>query len=653
MASEAKEQRVVTAPQQDDRLAVLTGAWQKRGIDPGTLRVDRRGTLRAGGREPHGDEVGPVRTLPALVEPGADGTAPQFEMGSTLGEGGMGVVRRARQTALGRDVAIKSRRGDASGPGALAQLLREARTTGAVEHPNVVPVYALGRDGRDEPLIVMKRIEGTSWDELLTGIADGPGFDLDGYLDRQLDVLVRVADAVGFAHSKGIVHRDLKPENVMIGAFGEIYVLDWGIAVGLDRCAVSGLPRARDVADVAGSPAYMAPEMVAADGASIDERTDVYLLGATLHQILTGAPPHRGKGLKQVFINAFKSAPHAYGPHVPAGLAEICHRAMSPEPEDRYPSAPAFGEAVRAFVRHNGSAVLAAEAAGRLGRLRELVAEIDAPDERQIHALYGLFSECRFGFAHALRSWDGNRAARDGLQRALELMIDFELGHGSAGAAAALLPELPEARPELAERVEAARRAERRAEARLAQLERDADLSIGASVKGLLGLVLSVAWSAACVACGVLDRSAIWRMAHAEMVLLSAIFVAALLAARHFLRAALRANEVNRRLTATVTLVFVGQIALWLVAAVVGLPFAGTIAIHMLMAAALWLLAAVNVDRHWWPMSAGLAAALGAQLLWPAYGLEWLGVGGGVGAVVGVTLRWRQTGARQGGGQQS
>ena len=150
----------------------------------------------------------------------------------TLGEGGMGVVRLARQVALDRPVAVKTLKDAVRSRDMSLELLREAWITGSLEHPNVVPVYDLAMDPEGGPAIVLKRIEGVVWRDLLQDPeAVRQRFGAGDLLDWNLRTLISVCNAVAFAHERGIVHRDLKPENVMLGRFGEVYVLDWGIAV--------------------------------------------------------------------------------------------------------------------------------------------------------------------------------------------------------------------------------------------------------------------------------------------------------------------------------------------------------------------------------------------------------------------------------------
>ena len=244
----------------------------------------------------------------------------------------MGRIHLARQRSLGREVAIKSVREDTSAS-AVASLLDEARVTGTLEHPNIVPVHAIGLGPNRRPLMVMKRVEGVSWEALLADDAHPmsatlPAGDRE---ERHLRVLMAVARAAEFAHRRGWVHRDIKPENVMIGGVGEIYLVDWGLAakVGQD-----------DERGVVGTPAFMAPEMVEAKPPN--PRTDVYLLGATLHVILCGEPPHRGATMMEVLLEAFTAKPPSFDSEVAPELASICRRALSREPAERYAYAGEF-----------------------------------------------------------------------------------------------------------------------------------------------------------------------------------------------------------------------------------------------------------------------------------------------------------------------
>lgn len=484
---------VYTAPVASTEEAWKTLANAAPQRDPGatiTARDHHDATLPA---PPVAITIPALPHLPLAQQDGERVDA-DFEVTGVLGEGGMGRVLSARQTSLRREVAVKVLKADAARPEVIDALLAEAVVTGTLEHPNIVPVHALGLDTAGRPVLVMKRIEGVSFRDLMRNPdhaawhAIAP--DAADRLDAQLEIVMAMCNAVHFAHSRGVVHRDLKLDNVMIGSFGEVYVVDWGIAL-----RVGGAERPKgELAPLVGTPAYMSPEMVLGDLARIDARTDVYLIGATLHALLTGKPRHVGESLYDVLFSARESKPFAYGPEVAAELAIICNRGMSAKPDDRYASALELRRALAAFRRHRGSVTLSDEAAARLAELRAL-----GPAEAHDRRAHALMTECRFGFTQALRAWPENAAARAGLAECLALMIEHELLQRDLEGARALYAELAEPRPDLAARIEAlaadlAAAAER--EAKLQAMERDRDLSIGAGVQlAVIALLPAVALS--------------------------------------------------------------------------------------------------------------------------------------------------------------
>jgi eukaryotic-like serine/threonine-protein kinase len=173
---------------------------------------------------------------------------------NTLGKGGMGIVRLARQNSLGRDVALKELQSQVEHGTASARLVHEAQISGALEHPNIVPVHDLGRTPENKPVLVMKRIDGTSWQEMLhTPEHSAWEAVRDDRMVWNIKVLIDVCNAVDYGHSKNIVHRDIKPENIMIGSFAEVYLLDWSLGYDVTKEPSPIVP------EVAGTPAYMAP----------------------------------------------------------------------------------------------------------------------------------------------------------------------------------------------------------------------------------------------------------------------------------------------------------------------------------------------------------------------------------------------------------
>jgi len=621
-----------------DVQAQLTAAWDVRGIEIGTVQIDHKGTAVAG-RQRLADGERRVDTLPSLLAPGPAGSLPQFQMGDVLGEGGMGVVRVAVQTALEREVAVKALKDDIRPALGAPQLLREGRVTGVLEHPNVVPVYALGRDNDDRPLLVMKRIAGRSWGSLL-GEADDDQRRTDGYLREHLAILKQVALAIHYAHDKGILHRDLKPENVMVGDFGEVYVVDWGIAVSTSRTTLRGVPSVDEVNVIEGTPAYMSPEMSAGDGQHIDERSDVYLLGAILHEILTGQPPHAGETLMVCLTKAFASEPYDYPSWVPPELAGICHRAMARLNEERYPSAAAFSEAIDEFLEHWSSTELSHAATRRLERLRLLFAGADQ-DERHAENVHALFSECRFAFKQALESWPDNEEAVRGLQECLEGMIGFELARKAPNAAAAWLRELPHRNPQLEAEVEAAAERHRRTHERLAAIARDVDLTIGQRVRSYVGLILSVLYGGGCITAGFLSRYGIHEVTHLEFGAVNALLAVVVLTTMVLRRDALLANQANRRLATAAFVVFTAYAMIWVIGHFAGITMLQTAYFHSLMGAALWTVATIAIQRTWWPIAVGSAVALVFMFLSPHFFFEWTGSFGVVGSILSniYTLR--------------
>jgi serine/threonine-protein kinase len=419
----------------------------------------------------HDAELGPTLVaesgLPALPTEG-----PRAEVTPTklLGRGGMGEVHLGVDRVLRREVAVKTARADDSLRTRHA-LVQEALLTGYLDHPNVIPVHRLGVDAAGRPLMVMKRVEGTSWRELLRQ-PDHPAWEAlpSDHLRANLQILGQVCNAVHYAHSRGILHRDIKPDNVMVGAFGEVYLVDWGAGLRLSE-------RAQAPEGLVGTPAYMAPEMLD-EPTGLSERTDVYLLGATLHRVLTGTARHSGDAPFNVIVAAHRSKPVAYGDEVPAELAALCNAATARDPRARPASAEAFRRALEEHLEHQGSVELTRRAREKEAALeRELAAPSD-PDGRRAASL---FAAARFGFEQALLEWPGNGAARDGLQGCLQGGIERALERRRPDEAQALLAGLPEPRPALAERAaRLARELATQADApkRLQALERDLDLRV-------------------------------------------------------------------------------------------------------------------------------------------------------------------------------
>lgn len=487
----------------------------------------------------------PVGTnLPQLRTRAADA---DIQVLGPLAEGGMGRIDLALQRALDREVAIKRVRPDRSTPSAIRALLDEARLTGALEHPSIIPVHTLGLDELGDPVLVMKRVEGVSWRELIRQ-PDHPawGDHREDRLGRHLDILIQVCNAVHFAHSRGIIHRDLKTENVMLGAFGEIYVLDWGIASRL------GAPRANVIA---GTPAFMAPEMLDLN-APLTVQTDVYLLGGMLHQALTGRHRHTGGSTAEVLAAARTSAPPVYGPEIPSELAELCIRATARDPAERPADALVFQQALIDYKRHRGSVALSDLAHQTLQGLDEAIdrqrralaqGEDEAELDSQRAAIRRLAAEATFGFRQALRQWPENRPATRGLEACLLRSAEFELDERNVFAATTLLADLGSKAPQLQARLADLRRSlevEGRASVELSQLRHESSSEVALSVRTwvmfAVHFVLGVFW---------LGMARIQlEFTHVAIIGFAASLLLTLAVSFTLLRQTLLANQFNRRI---------------------------------------------------------------------------------------------------------
>ena len=314
----------------------------------------------------------------------------------------------------------------------------------------------------------MKRVEGADWRVLLED-PESPAWG-DRPRDRlvaHLEILVRVCETLELAHSRRVVHRDIKPENVRVGRFGEVYLMDRGSRSG---STTRRSPR------LLGTPAYMAPEM--ACGGAVDERTDVYLLGATLHEILTGRRRHDGPNVIVALASAIRSAPVAYDAAVPASLAALANAATARDPAARPPTVRAFREEIGTFLRQRALSGIADAALSRLAELEALLGAGTVPD---LGTTYRLAHEARFGFTQCLREHPAHTASQAGLRRCVMAEVEIELRQDHEESAEALLAGLDPPAPALAERVEETKRraASRRREGeRLRALDHDLDPAV-------------------------------------------------------------------------------------------------------------------------------------------------------------------------------
>lgn len=485
----------------------LTRTWQTMGLEDQPVDQARTLTMRDSPPPCVGAPGELVEQLPRLLRQSDRDTMPELQVKGTLGEGGMGLVELAEQLSVGREVAVKKVRDDARSQRSTLVLLREGWTTGLLEHPNIVPIYTLGRDDDDEPVIVMKKIEGTSWLEIIDDPRRAPdAFEADDPVALHVEILIQICNAVHYAHSRGIIHRDLKPENVMLGEFGEVYLLDWGIAVSLREDPSGRLASAKDVTKPAGTPAYMAPEMVATEGAELGVYTDVFLLGAMLYEALTGEPPYSGTTLFAIMLRAHDCDPPQFDATVPPELAAICRRAMARNPEDRFPSARALREALTDYRRRRQSRRLAEQGDERLEEMRALLERDKNGDDIDESELYRTFGECRFAYEQSLEISTDNAHATDGLQTALETMANRALERDAHKAASLLISDFPRPQPEFERRLDDLEDAlaERRQDyEELQQIRHDVDVDVGRRGRAIFIFTMGMVWTGFAVALAV------------------------------------------------------------------------------------------------------------------------------------------------------
>ncbi|CAN5399717.1 hypothetical protein BH09SUM1_BH09SUM1_26170 [soil metagenome] len=344
-----------------------------------------------------------------------------YEVIRQVGIGGLGEVWEGIHPSLARTIAMKRIREDLYVPvnNDTARMRRlekffrqEAYMTATLEHPNIVPVYDLGRDPKGNPILAMKLIRGKGWDLLLMNTFTMPMAD---FLDKHLPILIDVGQAVAFAHSKGIVHRDLKPSQVMVGEFGEVLLADWGLALIVDDelfrqanphlHSMDIVPTHETATNPAGTPVYMAPEQMENDAQNVGNWTDVFLLGGMLYYILTGAPPHRGATMQEIqerarICDIIPPQQRSSNPEIPQELADLCMHALQRNPSERIGSAREFVQQLQLYLT----------GAGKRRESRMLTRKVGEQLFRA-QGRYGELAECESLLTRALGLWPENPAA--------------------------------------------------------------------------------------------------------------------------------------------------------------------------------------------------------------------------------------------------
>jgi serine/threonine-protein kinase len=362
----------------DEVLQELLERWDEQvdsGTDVGATELAREHPHLVERLRGEIDKQRAVRRL--LVPPAPEAAAPpalgngRFRPEHEIGSGGMGVVYRAEDIDVGRKVALKMIRPDqADYTSVRERFQREATITGRLEHPGIVPVYALGADQRGEPYYAMRMIRGVS---LRTALSVFHSLEREYprrnpaqrnlHFRELLGAFVAVCETVDYAHSKGIIHRDLKPANIQIGRYGETLLLDWGMAGYAKEKAerpgsaeqtlpltVEARPGSTMHGVALGTPAYMSPEQAFGHWDDVGPQSDIFGLGATLYHLLTGRPPYSGSDALAAAKQGRFDGPRKASPSVPKPLEAICLKAMAKSPGERYASAEALAADVQKWL---------------------------------------------------------------------------------------------------------------------------------------------------------------------------------------------------------------------------------------------------------------------------------------------------------------
>lgn len=365
-----------------------------------------------------------------------------IETDVVLGKGGMGIVLCGQQTVPNREVAIKKVL-KASGT-YKRMLLQEAQITGQLEHPNIVPIHQIIQNENDELLVIMKKVEGKTLLELLPTFQPSDTFELP---TTALQYLIQICHALEYAHSHEIVHRDIKLENIMIGDFNEVLLMDWGLGMHLLN-QIGANP------GVVGTPCYLAPEMLSGKPEDIDVRTDIYLMGATLHHLLIGEARHNGTKVRETLEQAQRSEPIDYPNHIPSIFAQIMNKACARSKSKRYQSMMELREAIETALEHWEAIKLSEQAKRNFEQFTVDIAEFKL-DVAQVSRH---FLRIRTQLESAIDIWSDNQLAKDTLNSLLMFMVDYYIERLEISLAMSLFSDVSNPPDDLTSRIKQAER---------------------------------------------------------------------------------------------------------------------------------------------------------------------------------------------------
>ncbi|HVY46862.1 MAG TPA: SUMF1/EgtB/PvdO family nonheme iron enzyme [Minicystis sp.] len=342
----------------------------------GVVKSERAPTRIAD--EPSGERLSAPVNVPRTAELGE----PRYDLGESLGVGGVGKVVTAKDREIGRSVALKTLKHADAQPSVIERFVNEARVTAQLEHPNVVPVYDMGALPNGQPFYTMRVVKRQSLQDVL----GNPELRRTWPLVRLVGAFVQVSRALAYAHSRGVLHRDIKPENILLGDFGEVYLADWGNAKtlacpeGVDPIQLKNAPRpgGAQPSGLSGTPGYIAPEQIRGDRAKIDHRADVFALGVVLYEMLTGEHPFDAATVLAVILATQTREPRRPSeifPNCPLVLEDLCLAMLQKDPDKRPESAEKVAAEAEAFLEGAKEKARRREEARRLCELAKTPVE--------------------------------------------------------------------------------------------------------------------------------------------------------------------------------------------------------------------------------------------------------------------------------------